>query len=239
MTHSSPGMCIDRHTNPHSFASPPTLAGPPLLRRGIKRLCPSLDAPVHSSKSTNAAFRRAAVCIANFKRSKCNNHITASFQTHAVLARGGADYGEGLRIPPLDLRRHFPFANADVAFQLPLDAYLPACDKHMPLPCDDDLHQHTTYRVSLSLLLLYQTYPKAARLVSLLPPSPFIRSRVRGTADSQAADHVSCAAMPARKRDTRLAAAGFRPPPSQVYKYRYKLNININIYIHIHPHGLT
>ena len=22
MTHSSPGMCIDRHTNPHSFASP-------------------------------------------------------------------------------------------------------------------------------------------------------------------------------------------------------------------------
>ena len=83
----------------------------------------------------------------------------------------------------------------------------------MPLPCDDDLHQHTTYRISLSLLLSYQTYPKAARLASLLPPSPLhTPPRICGTADSQAADHASCAATPARKRDTRLAAAGFRPP---------------------------
>ena len=40
------------------------------------------------------------------------------------------------------------------------------------LVSDDDLHQHTTYRISLSLLLSYQTYPKAARLASLLPQSP-------------------------------------------------------------------
>ena len=93
----------------------------------------------------------------------------------------------------------------------------------MPLPCDDDLHQHTTYRTSLSLLLSHQTYPKVARLASLLPPSPL---RIRGTADSQAADHVSCAATPARKRDTRLAAAGFRPP-SQISIYIY---IDNNIY---------
>ena len=85
--------------------------------------------------------------------------------------------------------------------------------QNMLLPCDDDLHQHTTYRISLSLFLSYQTYPKAARLASLLPPSPRrTPPRIRGTADSQAADHVSCAATPARKRDTRLAAAGFRPP---------------------------
>ena len=44
--------------------------------------------------------------------------------------------------------------------------------------------------------------------------------RTRGAADSQAADHVSCAATPARKRDTRLAAAGFRPPPfAGIYIY--------------------
>ena len=58
----------------------------------------------------------------------------------------------------------------------------------------------------------YQTYPTAARLASLLPQSSLhTPPRIRGTADSQAADHVSCAATPARKRDTRLAAAGFRP----------------------------
>ena len=69
------------------------------------------------------------------------------------------------------------------------------------------------YRIFLSLLLSYQTYPKAARLASLLPPSPLhTPPRIRGAAESQAADHVSCAATPARKRDTRLAAAGFRPP---------------------------
>ena len=95
----------------------------------------------------------------------------------------------------------------------------------MPLPCDDDLDQHTTYCISLSLLLSYQTYPKAARLASLLPPSPLhTPPRIRGTADSQAAGHVSCAATPARKRDTRLAAAGFRPP---LLNYIY-------IYIHIY-----
>ena len=92
----------------------------------------------------------------------------------------------------------------------------------MPLPCGDDLHQHTTYRTSFSLLLSYQTYPKAARLASLLPPSPYIcPPRIRSTADSQAADHVSCAATPARKRDIRLAAAGFRPP---LLRYVYILS---------------
>ena len=40
------------------------------------------------------------------------------------------------------------------------------------LVSDDDLHQHTTYRISLSLLLSYQTYPEAAWLASLLPQSP-------------------------------------------------------------------
>ena len=42
-------------------------------------------------------------------------------------SRGDAHYGEDLSararrargIPPLELRRYFPFANADVAFQLP------------------------------------------------------------------------------------------------------------------------
>ena len=115
----------------------------------------------------------------------------------------------------------------------PKDAYLPACDKHMPLPCDDGLHQHTTYHISLSLLLSYQTYPKAARLASLLPPSPLHTPlRIRGTAESQAADHVSCAAMPARKRDTRLVASGFRPPRLR-YLYTYITNIYIYIYIYI------
>ena len=81
------------------------------------------------------------------------------------------------------------------------------------LVSDGDLPQHTTYRTSLSLGLSYQSYPKAARLASLLPQSPIHTSpRIRGIADSQAADHVSCAATPTRKRDTRLAAAGFRPP---------------------------
>ena len=41
--------------------------------------------PFTLPKPTNAAFRCAAVCIANFKHSKCNKHIIASFQTHAVL----------------------------------------------------------------------------------------------------------------------------------------------------------
>ena len=42
------------------------------------------------------------------------------------------------------------------------------------LVSDDDLitPTYTTYRISLSLLLSYQTYPKAARLASLLPQSP-------------------------------------------------------------------
>ena len=54
----------------------------------------------------------------------------------------------------------------------------------MPLPCDDDLHQHTTYRTSLSLLLSYQTDPKVAWLASLLPPSPLhTPPRIRSTAD--------------------------------------------------------
>ena len=102
----------------------------------------------------------------------------------------------------------FGSSHADVTFQLPKDAYLPACDKHMPLPCDDDLHQHSTYRISLSLLLSHQTYPKAV-LCSLHhhyipPPHP----RHRWLASCRP---VSCAATPARKRDTRLAAAGFRP----------------------------
>ena len=51
--------------------------------------------PVPSSKSKNAAFRRAVVLITSFKNSKCNKHRNVSFQTHAVLARGDADYGEG------------------------------------------------------------------------------------------------------------------------------------------------
>ena len=85
------------------------------------------------------------------------------------------------------------------------------------LVSDDDLRQHTTYRISLLLLLSYQTYPKATRLASLLPQSSLHTPPcIRVAADSQAADHVSCAATPARKRDTRLAAAGFRPP-SHVY----------------------
>ena len=67
------------------------------------------------------------------------------------------------------------------------------------------------------LIHIYQTYPTAARLASLLPQSPLhTPPRIRGTADSQAADHVFCTATPARKRDTRLAAAGFRPPFSGI-----------------------
>ena len=66
----------------------------------------------------------------------------------------------------------------------------------------------------------YHTYPKAARLASLPPPSPLhTPARIRGAADSQAADHVSCAATPARKRDTRLLAFA---PPLQVYIYIYR-----------------
>ena len=82
ITHSSPSICAQILTPLLAQATP---AGPPLLRCGMKR-------------STNAAFRRAAVCIANFKHSKCNKSIIASFRTHAVLARsrGDADYGEGL-----------------------------------------------------------------------------------------------------------------------------------------------
>ena len=56
----------------------------------------------------------------------------------------------------------------------------------------------------------------------LLPPSPVhTPPRTRGTADSQAAEHVSCVAAPARKRDTRLAAAGFGPPFSGIQNNAY------------------
>ena len=72
MTHSSPGMCIDRRTNPHSFASPSysrwTSPSAPRDQTSVSRL--RRDVPVHSSKSKNAACRRAAVCIANFNHSK-------------------------------------------------------------------------------------------------------------------------------------------------------------------------
>ena len=135
--------------------------------------------PVHSSKSTNATFRRAAVCIANFKHSKCNKHITASFQPHAVLARA--------RDPTTRTQT--------------------------------DLRQHTTYRTSLSLLTSFIPNLSQSRRACFSAPSIPITypPRIRATADSQAADHVSCGATPARKRDTRLAAAGFRPPFSGLH----------------------
>ena len=219
MTHSSPGMCIDRRTNPHSFASPSysrwTSPSAPRDQTSVSRL---RRARSLFQINERRFFRRAAVCIANFKHSKCNKHIIASFQTHAVLARARrrslwrrsscavAARARARGIPPLELRRFFPFPNADVAFQLPLDAYLPACDKHMPLPCDDDQHQHTTYRISLSLLLSYQTYPKAARLASLLPPSPL---------------HAppASAARPTRKLPT-MCLVPRRPPEKETLVWR-------------------
>ena len=92
------------------------------------------------------------------------------------------------------------------------------------LVSDDDQRQHTTYRVSLSVLLSYQTYIFQSRPACFSAPSTTITyaPRIRGAAASQAADHVSCAATPARKRDTRLAAAGFRPPLVRyIYIYIY------------------
>ena len=88
MTHSSPGMCIDRRTNPHSFASPSysrwTSPSAPRDQTSVSRL---RRARSLFQINERRFFRRAAVCIANFKHSKCNKHIIASFQTHAVLAR--------------------------------------------------------------------------------------------------------------------------------------------------------
>ena len=67
----------------------------------------------------------------------------------------------------------------------------------MPLPCDDDLYQYAIYCIYLSLFISYESYPKVARPASLLPPFPlYTFPRIRGTADLEAADHVSCAATP-------------------------------------------
>ena len=123
---------------------------------------PLFDAPQYALQTSNTP-NVTNTQLLFFKRTPYSRAAVLTMEKVFLRARG---------IPPLELRRYFPFANADVAFQLRQDAYLPACDKRMPLPCDDDLHQHTTYRNSLSLLLSYQTYPKAARLASLLPPSP-------------------------------------------------------------------
>ena len=137
----------------------------------MKSPCPGQDVPVHSSKSTNAAFRRGAVCIANFNHSKCNKHIVASFQKRMPCARAA-------RARVVSHHLNSDGASPLLALLSPsnfhkMHTFLRVtCDKHMPLPCDDDPHQHTTYRTFLSLLLSYQTYPKAARLASLLPPSP-------------------------------------------------------------------
>ena len=75
------------NANPHSFASPSyscwTSASAPRDQSSVSGLRRARS----SSKTTNAAFRCAGVCIANFKNSTCNKHITASFRTHSVLAR--------------------------------------------------------------------------------------------------------------------------------------------------------
>ena len=110
----------------------------------------------------------------------------------------------------------FPFANADVAFQLPHDAYLPACDKRMPLPCDDDLHQHTTYRISLSLLLSYQTYPKAARLASLLPPSPLHTPPASAAPLTRKLPTMCLVPRRCQKKRHSLGGCWLSSPPSQV-----------------------
>ena len=149
-----------------------------------------------------------------------NTYIIASFQTHAVLARARA---AALTIEKVFLRVVSHHSNSDdISPSLTLmspsnfyktHAFLRVTNACHCLVSDDDLRQHTTYRISFSPLLSHQTYPKAARLASLLPQSPLHTPPcIRGTADSQAAGHVFCAATPARKRDTRLAAAGFRPP---------------------------
>ena len=137
MTHSSPGMCIDRRPNPHSFASPSysrwTSPSAPRDQVSVSRLrrarslfqiekMPLFDVPRYALQTSNIPNSNVTNTF------KCNKHRIASFQSHGVLvrarARGDTDYGEGLParargIPPLELRRYFPFANADVAFQLP------------------------------------------------------------------------------------------------------------------------
>ena len=45
--------------------------------------------------------------------------------------------------------------------------------------------------------------------------------RARGVVDSQPVDYVSCATTLARQKDIRLAAAGFRPPFSDIDIYIY------------------
>ena len=69
MTHSSPGMCIDRRANPHSFASPSYSCW---------------TSPSTPQDQTSVSRLSAAVCVANFKHSKCNKGIIASFQMHAA-----------------------------------------------------------------------------------------------------------------------------------------------------------
>ena len=188
--------------------------------------------PVHSSKSANAPFRRAAVCVASFKHSKCNKHITASFPTRAVLAgRAPAPRAPARGIPPLELTRYFP----SLTLMSPSNFHRVHTFLRLTNTCHCLVMMSYINIQRIALLFRYffpshQTYPKAALLASLLPLSPLhTPPRIRGTADSQAADHVCCAATPARKRDTRLASAGFRPP---VLRYTY-IYIALKRYIHL------
>ena len=96
MTHSSPGMCIDRRTNPHSFASPS-------YSRWTSPSAPGDQTSVSRLRRARSLFQISDCRFSTRRSMHCKlpntpnvtKHITASFQTRAVLARarGDADYG--------------------------------------------------------------------------------------------------------------------------------------------------
>ena len=102
MTDSSPGMCIDRGANPHSFASPSyscwTSPSAPWDQTSVSRL-----RRARSKSSTNAAFFDVPqYALQTSNSSKCNKHIKCFFsnacrtRARAPRACGDADYEEGL-----------------------------------------------------------------------------------------------------------------------------------------------
>ena len=154
------------------------------------------------------------------------------FFSNACRTRARAHYGEGLParaaptarargIPPLELTRDSRL----LTLMSPSNFHKMHTFLHVINTCHCLVMMTYTNIQRIAFLFhyfspSYQTYPKAARLASLFPPSPLhTPPRIRGTTDPQASDHVSSAATPARKRDTRLAAAGFRPPFSGIYIY--------------------
>ena len=123
-THSSPGMCIDRRTNLHSFASPScsrwTSPSAPRDQRSVSRV-PAKTRPFALPNQKMPLFDALQYALQTLNTPDVTNTKLLLFKHMPYSrARGDADYGEGF---PARARMWYPTprtqsANAHVAFQL-------------------------------------------------------------------------------------------------------------------------